>query len=208
MTLIEELPPYILAPFITDIDPETKEATLKVPNGIRDRLMKKAFTENVFPDRTPGSAKMHLHEVNASQDGDNVTMEELIETEFGLKNREWNARKDKAMKQRGFIQDQTGWVDDQVSNTAIRAARDDNLFTVRVDNLPENMSQAILSKEILNAGCNYFTKIVVPRDLETNEPKRFGFVKFERLRYALKFLEDYHKAIKVSGMVINSTLVV
>ena len=212
--MVEELSPYILAPFIKEIDPDTYTATLNVPEGIRARMQNPAFLVNAFPDRptSVGTSRIQLNEVRTTNDSEKVTIDELVEAEFGLKNREWSTRVDKAMKKRGFIQDQTGWIDEQVSNVAMRNSRDD-LFTVRIDNLPEQMSQHMLADRLIMSGCDYFTKIVVPRDVDAPEIngqpvyKRFGFVKFDKLRYALKFLED-HRKIQVASMILTSTLAV
>lgn len=194
---VKALDAKILAPFIKEVDPETYEAKLELPAGLCDRQRNPAFLEHAFTDGRPtkvGDAKMQLREVDTSDEVETKTMEKRLEERFEM-NHEWHARVEKAMKHHGFIQDQTGWVDEQTSNTATRTARDD-LFTVRVDNLPEQMNQMKLTRLLEDAGCCYFDKVIVPRDMETGECKRFGFVKFAKLRWALKFLEDHRNTLR------------
>lgn len=194
---VKGLDPKILAPFIKEVNPDTYEAKLELPAGLCDRQKNPAFLEHAFTDGRPtsvGQAKMQLREVDTSDEVETKTMEKRLEERFEM-NHEWHARVEKAMKHHGFIQDQTGWVDEQTSNTATRTARDD-LFTVRVDNLPEQMNQMKLTRLLEDAGCSYFAKVIVPRDMETGECKRFGFVKFEKLRWALKFLEDHRNTLR------------
>jgi RNA recognition motif-containing protein len=98
-----------------------------------------------------------------------------------------------------------GGYDDHSGEVLLRGGTDD-LFTVKVDNLPDGFQQSDLEDLLFRRGCNYFTKVVIPRNRETQVLQSLAFVKFTRLRYALKFYEDFQKT-RARDRVLNTVLV-
>ena len=218
---LEDVSLIILAPFIKEYDPAEGVAKVSIPAAIRDRYERedRAFTSLAFKERDDREdrgfvddisdrpnliARFTLHETNVAADDEEVSMAKLIEKEFGPSNREWTLRKEKKMKEQRFIQDTSGWINESETDMGMRSSRDD-FFTVKVDNLPEGMDQQRLMDELRRVGCNYFEKAIVPRDETQSGFKRWAFVKFRRLRWAIKFIEDYQKLI-VDNMVLNLQL--
>lgn len=195
----------IIAPFIDNFDPEKRILSGSIPKNAEDRLLSGKYSDEQMPDNTPSNMTLHLIPTNTTDSNTELSVDQLIERQFGTQ--QWQNQVQKAMTDTKLILNNAGWVDEPVSGvTSVRNTRDDNLFSLRVDNLPDGMGQIDLMQLLREYGCDYFTRVVVPRD-EQGTFKRFGFVKFERLRYALKCLEDCPK-MKVDNMVINLALVI
>jgi hypothetical protein len=205
--MVEQLPLSILAPFIKSIDPETHTATVVISDRICKRLEdeEQCFTQNAMPESEPARTAVRLTPVGNVDISSDLSWEEMVARDFDS-NQKWQMRVNTAMADSGLIQDRTGWVDEQAVNISIRSSRDD-LFSVRVDNCPEGMSPGDLESLLYTNGCDYFTKVVIPHDDMLGTWKRFGFVKFQKLRYALKFVETCPRMTK-NGMVLNVGLVV
>ena len=195
LQLCETLDRSILAPFITKYDPATGKATVSMPREIAKRLESPAFTENLFPERgqpTPG--RLQLIKKTVLSEETEYSIDDQIKKIFSPSNREWVSRKEKLMKERGFTQDESNWgAEDTHHMPDARQHSDSRLFTVKMDNLPDGMSQGELIDELHRHDCYYFAKVVVPRDRDSDKFKPWAFIKFERLRWAVMFLEDYQK---------------
>lgn len=201
-----ERPPlslYVLAPFIKDINEETLEATVHLPTAVDNRLRNENFNQKIDQSENTKREVIYIIPTHSNTEGEEVSIKELVKKEFD--NQSWHDEVESTMKESGLIQDKTEWIDERISNANFRSSHDDD-FTVRIDNLPDKCGRDWLKKILLDEGCDYFSRVVVPSD-DQNNFKRFGFIKFKRLRYALKFLEDYNK-IMVNGMVLNVALVV
>jgi hypothetical protein len=207
-TMVELLPLSILAPFIKDIDPRSNQAIVTVPDGIRQRLSDSHFTRNCFPDSRPPEGNLRVIWTTLGDVDTAITDEELVEREF--KGTKWQQQVQRALRDEGLIQDRSTWVDEQSSIIKVGNVQDD-LFSVKVDNLPDNIWNGELAEHLRSLHCDYFTKINVPIDQREMEatgierPRRFGFVKFERLRWALKFCEDFPK-MKMGNFILNVAL--
>lgn len=200
--MAESIPHSILAPFIQNYDTENNTIRVSINQAINDRLSKPEFTTNIFPEITPLKYNLHLIPTTVNESGKEATVDELIKKNF--ENKTWKEQVHKAMIEDGLEQDTTKWIDEPITTVNQNKFRDD-MFTVRIDNLPEGTDKEILEKVLNNNGCDYFSKVVVPRD-EQGALKRLGFIKFERLRYALKFLEDCPK-IMVQSMILSTSLI-
>lgn len=201
-----ERPPislYVLAPYIKDIDETSLEATVHLPVAADARLHNENFIKKIEQNDTAKREVIYIIPTHSNTEGEEVSIKELVKKEFD--NQSWHDEVEEAMKESGLIQDKGEWIDERISNASYRSSHDDD-FTVRIDNLPEGYGRDALKSVLLDEGCNYFSRVVVPSD-EQHNFKRFGFIKFRRLRYALKFIEDYGK-IMVDGMVLNVALVV
>jgi hypothetical protein len=209
-TMVERVPLAILAPFIKAIDGTTNEAIVTVPDGIRMRLLDPNFTSNMFPDSRPPAGNLRLIRTIQGDVDTAITDEELVDREF--KGAKWQQQVQRALLDEGLLQDRSGWVDEQSSIKKVGGGFDD-LFSVKVDNLPDGVWNDELADHLRSLNCYYFTKINVPRDSAEMEltgvekTRRFGFVKFERLRWALKFCEDFPK-MKMGNFMLNVALAV
>ena len=199
--MAEQLPHQILAPFIQNYDAKTHTLSVSIPYEINKRLKNPEFTTNQFPDSIPAKVNLHLIPTSNVESGKEVTVDDLIKKQFD--NQSWQSQVQKAMAESGLIQDKTKWVDEPITTVNPYSYHDD-LFTVRVDNLPEGVDRIQLEKFLIENDCKYFVRVVVPRD-ETGF-KRFGFVKFDRLRYALIFIEKYQRK-KFENMILNIGLI-
>jgi hypothetical protein len=201
--MVEQLPPTILAPWVRSIDLSSSQAHVVIPEIIHQRLLNPAFVE----DRDDGMPATHttfrLAPTHSTEVGVELTDEQLVEREFG--NAIWQKKVQRAMEDKKLVQDKRGWTDDQPTIPSARSSRDE-YFSVRVDNLPEGFDPLQVEQLLRDYGCDYAAKVVIPRD-DNDQYKRFGFIKFERLRYALKFLEDCRR-MKVQDMVLNIGLVI
>ncbi|KAH0787174.1 hypothetical protein GPJ56_008888 [Histomonas meleagridis] len=184
--MAEQLPLPILAPFIQKYDTKSHTLSVSIPNEINERLKNPEFTTNQFPDYVPAKVNLHLIPTSSVESGKEITIDDLIKKQFD--NQSWQNQVQKAMAESGLIQDKTKWVDEQITTVNPFIYHDD-LFTVRVDNLPDGVDKYKLEEFLKENGCNYFVRVIVPRD-EVGF-KRFGFVKFDRLRYAIIFMEKY-----------------
>lgn len=201
-----ERPPlslYVLAPFIKEIDESSLEATVHLPAAVENRLRNENFNKKIDQNDIAKREVIYIIPTHSNTEGEEVSIKELVKKEFD--NQSWHDEVEEAMKESGLIQDKTEWIDERITNASFRSSHDDD-FTVRIDNLPDGYGRDSLKNVLIQEGCQYFSRVVVPSD-EQNNFKRFGFIKFKRLRYALKFLEDYSK-IKIGGMVLNVALVV
>jgi hypothetical protein len=177
----------ILAPWIQEIDQAKSTARVVVPAAIRARLSQPTYTDDREDSSRPNHATLHLAPTHSAEVGTELTDEQLVARGFG--HATWEKRVQQAMEENGLIQDRRSIIDDQPLMAGSRGSRDD-LCSVRIDNLPEVFEP-------------YF--VAIPRDDEEHF-KRFGFIKFDRLRYALKFLEDC-KRMRVENMVLNISVV-
>ena len=194
--MVENLPLSILAPFVKEYNPETGEATISIPGEIKERLENRAgaYTENIAPERgPPAPGHLQLIKKTVISEETEYSIDDQIEKIFGPKNREWVSRKEKLMKERGFTQDDSNWVEDTHGMPDARQHSDSRLFTVKMDNLPEGMTQSELMDELERNDCYYYSRVVVPRDRVTEAIRPWAFIKFERLRWAVMFLEEYQK---------------
>ena len=206
--MVDRVPDFVLAPFLARVDPESNTATFEIPKAIAERLEKPAFTESAITRQDAPPGKIPLIEVSSLADNEEVSLDKLIDQMFGPGNAEWTKRKEEAMKKKGFIQDTSDWVEESTNEFGQRSSRDE-LFTVKVDNLPEGMGQNELWGALDALGCDYIERVVVMKQ-DNGEYKRWAYVKFRRLRWAVKFVEDYQKARldgERGGMIINCQLV-
>jgi hypothetical protein len=202
--MVEQLPLEILAPWVRTVDPAASVVHCAIPDVVQARLRKRSFTEERDDDRiAPGHAVFRLVPTHSAEVGAELTDEQLVEREFGNSN--WQKRVQRAMEERRLVQDKRNWSEGQTTVANQRSSRDE-FFSVRVDNLPEGFEPYLVELLLQDYGCNYYAKVVIPRD-ENEQYKRFGFIKFERLRYALKFLEDCRR-MKVQNLVLNIGLVI
>lgn len=132
--MAEHLSPIILAPWIRSIDPSTSQARVAIPDVVQQRLLNPAYVE----DREEGMPATHttfrLAPTHNTEVGVELTDEQLVEREFG--NALWQKKVQRAMEEKGLVQDKRGWTDDQPTIASARSSRDD-YFSVRIDNLPE-----------------------------------------------------------------------
>ncbi|OHS95032.1 hypothetical protein TRFO_10749 [Tritrichomonas foetus] len=201
--MIEQLSPMVLAPYIKEFDESSSEVIGSLPRAVVKRLDNPSFTTEQNPDSVPMHLSLHLIPTNTNSQGGEASIQDQIAKHFD--NQKWQQKVQKAMANDGLIRDKTQWVDDNITNINLRSSRDD-YFSIRIDNLPENFGPHDLEDTLNSYGCSYFVRVVVPRD-DQGEFKRFGFIKFERLRHALKCLEDCQR-IMVGNMVLNIALVV
>ena len=197
-----QLPPVIIAPFITDYNKTTGTYTACIPTVIEENLNNPNLTEEVTPDKVPGHTKFNLIPTHAAGKDDELTVDKLIEREFGSS--KWQESVNKVLMSKGLVQNAKDTAEDAPQYS--KFGRDDNLFSVRIDNLPDNDGRDEIADIIRAAGCRYFDRVIVPYDEESGTYKRFGFVKFTRLRHALKFVEDY-PSIRCGTMLLNVQLV-
>ena len=201
--MVEELPLSVLAPFIKGYDESSSELIFAIPQIVRDRLDNPNFTSEQSQN-PKSSSTLHLIPTTSSSSEKELTIDEQVKKRFD--NQDWRQKVQKKMAEQGFIRDKSTYKDEPIVTINYRNARDD-LFSVRIDNLPENFGSHELEDFLtFEQQCRYFTRIVVPRD-EHNKFKRFGFIKFDRLRYAIKFIEDYAH-LKIKNMMLNVSLVV
>lgn len=200
--MVEKISIIAAAPFIKSIDENTLEAKVILPAAVKARLENPNFNveQNSYE---PARYQLHLIPTSVSSADTDATMDELVAKEFD--NSKWQSKVQKAMANQGLIQTKANFVDDRQIISNYTNTRDD-YFTVRIDNLPEGTGNHELTNLLLKEGCDYFVRVKVPRG-DDNEFKRFGFIKFERLRHALKFMEDHNK-ILVNNMVLNVALAV
>lgn len=203
MADLPHLSNYVLAPYIKSIDENTLEATVHLPSAVEARLRNENFNRKIESNESSKREVIYLIPTHSNNEGEEVSIKDLVKKDFD--NQAWRDEVEDAMKESGLIQNKTEWVDDRVIGPSYRNSHDDD-FTVRIDNLPDKCGPDSLKAVLFDRGCNYFSRVVVPSD-EQFKFKRFGFIKFKRLRYAIKFLEDYSK-IMIDGMVLNVALVV
>ena len=199
--MAEQLPLPILSPFIQNYDAKTHTLSISIPEAINKRLKNPEFTTNQFPDSVPNKVNLHLIPTSNVESGKEITTDDLIKKQFDSQS--WQNQVQKAMAESGLIQDKTKWVDEPITTVNPFSYHDD-LFTVRVDNLPEGVDRNKLEDFLIQNDCNYFIRVVVPRD-EVGF-KRFGFVKFDRLRYALIFIENYQNK-RFDNMILKIGLI-
>jgi hypothetical protein len=199
--MVEQLPLAILAPWIVSAEQGSPEALVSIPRGIHDRLSQPLFTED-HDDRPRPHHLLHLIPTHSTEIGAELTDEQLVDREFG--NANWHERVRREMEEKKLVQDKSAWTNEQPTIYGPRGTRDD-LFSVRIDNLPEGFEPWQVEALLVENKCEYWARVVIPRDDDGNY-KRFGFVKFERLRYALKFLEESQE-MRAENMVLNVGLV-
>lgn len=209
MADLPHLSNYVLAPYIKSIDENTLEATVHLPSAVEARLRNENFNRKIESNESSKREVIYLIPTHSNNEGEEVSIKDLVKKDFD--NQAWRDEVEDAMKESGLIQNKTEWVDDRVITTNYRNSHD-GFFTVRIDNLPEGYGSIELTNILLDKGCEYFDHVVVPKEDQTGQLKqirfkRFGFIKFNRLRYAIKFLEDYNKIME-DGMVLNVALVV
>jgi hypothetical protein len=202
-SMVEHLPLAILAPWIQAIDHEKSHARVVVPEAIRARLSRPEFTEDREDLSRPSRAVLHLAPTHSAEVGAELTDEQIVAREFG--NATWQKRVQRAMEEKGLLQDKRAAIDDETAMVGPRLSRDD-WFSVRVDNLPEGFEPYDVERVLQQYGCDYYSRVVIPHD-DDDCFKRFGFVKFERLRWALKFVEECAQ-MKVQNMVLNIKVVI
>jgi hypothetical protein len=196
LVMVENLPLSILAPFIKPFDPTQTNVSVELPRGVQDRLNKPSFTQDVFPSARPSVGTLRLIATSHGDVNTVLTDDELVEREFS--GQRWNQQVQGSLREGGLLQDRSKWVDASQSLVPLEGSSD-GLFCVKVDNLPDEVWRDDLAQFLHDHDCRYFEKIVVPSDRREREEsgidksRRFAFVKFTRLRWALKFVEDYQK---------------
>jgi RNA recognition motif-containing protein len=194
--MVERLPLAILAPFMKQFNETQTEATVELPDGIRERLTKPGFTAELFPASRPPTSTLRLIRTMHGDVAAALNDEELVEREFS--GARWQQQVQRSLREGGLLQDRSGWIDDSQQLVPLDGVPD-GLFCVKVDNLPDGVWREQLARFLIDNNCNYFSKIVVPLDRRVlddegiEKSRRFAFVKFERLRWALKFVEDFQK---------------
>jgi RNA recognition motif-containing protein len=197
-----QIHPLVLAPFVTSYNSETGVYTADLPEQIVANLENPNLTDEVTPDKVPAHTKFNLIPTHKVGKDAEATIENLIKHEFGTSR--WQETVNKVLISKGVIASSKDVAEDIPQYS--RFGRDDNLFTVRINNLPDNEGSPQISELLRQNGCDYFERVVIPFDEETAKFKRFGFVKFARLRYALKFIED-HPSIRCGTMLLDLQLV-
>ena len=195
------LPQEILAPFVTGFDESTGEFIANIPKEIIEHLNSPHFCEPLNDNIMPGSTKFNLIPTHAGGKDAELSVDKLVEQQFS--GPKWQEQVNKVLMEKGLVQNSRETNEDAPS--FVRFGRDDDLYTVRVENLPDNEGRDDIADLLHEAGCHYFTKVIVPFDEETGTYRRTGFIKFQRLRWAIKFIQDY-QSVKAGNMLLSFKL--
>jgi hypothetical protein len=201
--MVEAVPLAILAPFVRRVDRETLQAEVSVPAALHERLSDWHFNDCQSIDAEPSHIAPILVRSHAADIGAELTDEQLIARRFETP--AWRNEVNEATSSHPLIARRRGYGDAHSPEVVLRGGTDD-VFAVKVDNLLHGFQQSDLEDLLYRSGCNYFTKVLIPRNRETQVLQSLGFVKFTRLRYALKFYEDFQKT-KARDRVLNTVLV-
>ena len=194
------LPQEILAPFVTDYNPETDEFIAVIPKEIENHLNDPNYCESIS-ENVPAVAHFNLIPTHAVGNDADISTEKLIEMQFS--GPKWEDQVRKLLTDKGLVQNNKETNEDAPQFS--RYGRDDNLYTVRVENLPDLQSKDELEDILYESGCHYFTKVILPYDEETQSYRRTAFIKFDKLRWALKFIQDY-PSIRIKNMLLSFKL--
>ena len=194
------LPQEILAPFVTDYDASIDEFVVSMPEEVIKHLSNPNYCDPLN-DISPGETQFNLIPTHAVGKDADLSTEKLIEMQFS--GPKWEDQVNKLLMDKGLVQNSRETNDDAPQFT--RYGRDDNLYTVRVENLPDLQSREELQDILAENGCHYFTKVILPFDDETQTYRRTAFIKFEKLRWAIKFIQDF-PSIRIKNMLLSFKL--
>ena len=197
-----EIPVRIFAPFAKLKSSQDGKWDVILPVGIKNRLSDPRFTEDITPEKIPAHGRLPLIPTHINNDDIEVSIPELVKKHFDSQS--WKTKVTSKIDKM-FGSNDSNQLNDE-SNVNRRF--DDQLFTVRLDNLPENEGSYQIQKFLRDQGIHYFERVVVPNDQVTGKPKTFGFLKFKHLRWALKFInENNNPKIRFQQNLINVQLV-
>jgi len=191
----------VFAPFVKQIDLDNRKVSVHIPNPIIERLNNTSFTSDKMNERETSRGKLKLLSTQSITEDTDVSIEEQIKKKF--ESSEWKNLVEKTIKD-----GKTPAKKREENNNSLstrRISRDD-FFTVRLGDLDKNEGNRDIERLIIDHGCFYFDRCVVPRDEEGNF-KQVCFVKFERLRDAVRFMDDCQGKIRHNNMVVSMTLI-
>lgn len=204
MTAIDSIPTYILAPFIIDAG-EDGDIEIELREGVADRLRDGHFSTDFSSEATSDHHMISLIPSTVVDTERTLTIEEKVQREFGhpIPKMEWaKSVNEQFAERRRTVRRQDASGGDQQASTRPY----DDLFTVKIDNLPDNTGPNDLRDLFHYEGTNYYKKVIVPYADDKVSYRRVAFIKFEYLRYALIFLEDY-RSFRYKDMVCSSQLI-
>lgn len=199
--MAEGIPEHILAPFV--VGKEGNDYVANVPKVIFEHLSNPDFTEEVNPNKFPAHTKLHLIPYKAISKDEDLTIEKKVENEFGPKTN-WDQRVKQVLANKGLIQTGKDRIEEQ--NTYGGPRYTDDKFTVKIDGLPEPYDRNQVMDLLRDLGCDYFDRVNVPREKDSDKPKPVAFVKFNHLRHAIKFIED-NTSIRIGIVLLSPQLV-
>ncbi|EAY09256.1 hypothetical protein TVAG_133140 [Trichomonas vaginalis G3] len=194
------LSPKFLAPYV--VDKQGDKYIANVPKVILEHLRSPDFTEDVNPMKQPQHAKLHLVLTNNSSKDENVTIDDLVEREFSSE--KWTKKVKIHLASKGVYQANRASNEDDIEYSPF--GRSDDKFTVKLDGLPEPFDKNDVMDLLYDCGCNYFDKVNIPRERDSDKLKPVAFIKFDRLRHAILFIEN-NPQIKIGQFILAPMLV-